>query len=152
MDLRVAVLARASDHAWTLSSPQQRTGSRLPLSVEGAVFTHRQVVAFLTKVGARPHEQLFMVGTMRLMTVDAIFADGRVFPEERPPLFGVAGVADVVDGIGVQQGTGRRAVRVVAVDAGHLAFGQRHVRTLSEFGTLLLVTLGSSLGDALPGQ
>ena len=27
MDLRVAVLAGTPDHAWTLSSPQQRTGS-----------------------------------------------------------------------------------------------------------------------------
>ena len=103
MDLRVAVLARAPDHAWTLSSPLQRTGSRLPVPVERAVMTYREVVALLAEVGTRPHEQLVMVGTMRLMTVDAALADRRMFPEERPPLFGVAGVADVVDGIGVQQ-------------------------------------------------
>ena len=147
----MAVLARAPDHAWTLSSPLQRTGSRLPVPVERAAMTYREVVALLAKVGTRPHEQLVMVGTMRLVTVDATLADRRVFPEERPPLFGVAGVADVVDGIGVQQGTGRRAVRVVAVDAGHLALWKRHVRTLAELRTLLLVTLEAGLGDALPG-
>src|SRR5687767_5410478 len=145
MDLRVAVLAGARDHAWTLSPPQQRTGSRLPFPIERAAMPHRQVVALLTKVGTRPYQQLVMVGTMRLVTVDTTLADGRVFPEERPPLFGVAGVADVVDGIGVQQGTGGRAVRVVTVDAGHLAFGQRHVRTPAELGPLLFVTLEAGL-------
>src|SRR5688572_3408640 len=49
MDLRVAVLAGAPDHAWTLSSPQQRSGSRLPVAVERGVMTDRQVVALLTK-------------------------------------------------------------------------------------------------------
>ena len=81
----MAVLAGAPDHAWTLSSPQQRTGSRLPVAVEDAVMTYRQVVALPTKVGTRPYEQLVMVGTMRLMTVEAAPADRRVFPEERPP-------------------------------------------------------------------
>src|SRR5688572_11695625 len=152
MDLRVAVLARARDHAWTLSSPLQRPGSRLPVPVERAAMTDRQVVALLTKIGTRSHEQLVMVGTMRLVTGDATLANGCVFPQERSPLLGVAGVANVVDGIGVQQGSGRRAVRVVAVDAGHLAFGQRHVRTPAELGTLLLVTLEAGLGDVLPRQ
>src|SRR5262245_31918368 len=110
--------------------------------------TDRQVVALLTKVGTRPYEQLVVVRTMRLVTVDTTLANGRVLPEERPALFGVAGVADVVDGIGLQQRSRRRAVRVVAVDARHLALGQRHVRALAELCTLLLVTLVAGLGDA----
>src|SRR5262245_16926380 len=106
---------------------------------------YRQVVALLTQVRTRPDEQLVMVGTMRLMTVETTFADRRVFPEERSPLFGVTGVANFVDGIRVQERAGGRAVRVVAVDAGHLAFGQRHVRTPTELGTLLLVALVAGL-------
>ena len=102
---------------------------------------YRQVVALLTQVRPCPNEQLVVVRTMRLMTVETTFADGRVFPEERPPLFGVAGVADFVDGVRVQERASRRAVRVVAVDARHFAFGQRHVRTPAELGALLLVTL-----------
>ena len=145
MDLRVAVLAGTTDHAWTLSSPLQRSGSVLPFATEGAVVTHSQVVALLTKIRTRPHEQLVMVGSMRLVTVDATLADRGVLPEERPPLFGMARVADVVDGIGDQQGTARRAMRVVAVDARHLAFGQRHVRTPAELGALLLVALEAGL-------
>src|SRR5262245_8084396 len=107
MDLRMAVLAGAPDHAWTLSSPLECTGSRLPIPVERAVMTHRQVVTLLTKVRTRAHEQLVVVGTMRLMTVEAALADRRMFPEKRTPLLGVAGVAHVVDGIGVEESTGR---------------------------------------------
>lgn len=112
---------------------------------------YRQVVALLTQVRTRPDEQLVMVGTMRLMTVETTFANRRVFPEERAPLFGVTRVTNLVHGIEIQKSAGRRAVRVVAVDAGHLAFGQRHVRTLAKLGALLLVTLETGLRDALPG-
>ena len=145
MDLRVAVLAGAPDHAWTLSSSLQRTGGRLPVPVERAVMTDRQVVALLAQVRARPDEQLVMVGTMWLMAVQTAFANWRVFPEKRSPLLGVACVAHVVDGIRVQERARRRAVRVVAVDAGHLAFGQWHVRAPAELGALLLVTLDAGL-------
>ena len=82
-----------------------------------------------------------MVGTMRLMAVETTFADRRMFPKEGPPLFGVTRVANLVHRIEVQERAGRRAVRIMAIDAGHLAFGQRHVRTPAELGALLLVTL-----------
>jgi hypothetical protein len=141
MDLRVAVLTGTPDDARTLSSSQQRTGSRLSVSVECAVMAYRQVVALLTQIGTRPDEELVVVGTMRLMTVETTLADGRVFPEERSPLFGVTRVANLVHGIEVQKSAGRLAVRAVAVDAGHLSFGQRHVRTPAKLGALLLVTL-----------
>src|SRR6188474_2626430 len=114
--------------------------------------TYRQVVALLTQVRTRPDQQLVVVGTMRLMTVETTLADGRVFPEERSPLFGVTRVTDLVHGIEVQQGAGRRAVRVVAVDARHFSFRQRHMRSPAKLGALLLVTLVTGLGDALPGQ
>jgi len=103
MDLRVAVLTGAADHARTLSSSQQRTGRRLSVPVERAVMADRQVVALLAQVRTRPHEQLVMVGTMRLVTVDAVLADGRMFPEKRPPLLRVTRVAETVDGIRVQE-------------------------------------------------
>lgn len=141
MDLRVAVLTGAPDDARTLSSSQQRTGSRLSVSVERAVMAYRQVVALLTQIRTRPDEELVVVGAMRLMTIETAFPDRRVFPKERSPLFGVARVANVVDGVRVQQSAGRRAVRVMAVDARDLSFGQRHVRTPAELGALLLVTL-----------
>ena len=107
--------------------------------------TYRQVVALLTQVRTRPDEELVVVGPMRLMTVQTVLTHGRVFPEERPPLFGVTRVAGFVDGVGVQESTCRRAVRVVAVDAGQLSFGQRHVRTPAELGALLLVALVTGL-------
>src|SRR5262245_45814579 len=121
MNLGVAVLAGPPDDARTLSSSQQRTSGRLAVAVERAVVPHRQVVALLAEVGTRRHEQLVMVRPMRLMAVDATLADGRVLPEERPSLLGVAGVADLVDRVGVQQGARGRAMRVVAVDARQLS-------------------------------
>src|SRR5688572_33336258 len=81
----MAVLARAPDHARTLSSPLQRTGGRLAVPVERAAVPDRQVVTLLAQIGPRPYQQLVMVGAMRLVTVDAALADGRVLPEERPP-------------------------------------------------------------------
>ena len=97
MYLRVTVLTGAPDDAGTLSSSQQRAGGCLPVPVERAVMTDRQVVALLAQVRTRTDEQLVVVGTMRLMTVHTALADRRVFPKERPPLFGVARVTDVVD-------------------------------------------------------
>ena len=152
VDLRVAVLAGASDDAWALASAEQRAGSRLSVAVERAVVAHSEVVALLAEIRPRRDEQLVVVGPMRLMTAEATLTDRRVFPEERPAFFGMAGVADVVDRIGVQEGTRRRAMRVVTVHAGHLSLGQRHVRTPAELGALLRVALRAGLRDALAGQ
>ena len=58
---------------------------------------------------------------------------------KRPALFGVAGVAGVVDGIfGDQLGSGG-TVNIVAIRTGHLALGNRMVGWLAKLGTLLLV-------------
>ena len=69
-----------------------------------------------------------VVGTVRVMTVGAIFPDGRMLPQEWAALFGVAGVAGLVHGGSLQEFGPIRTVRVVAAGAIHFPFADRHMR------------------------
>ena len=106
----MAVLARTPDHARALPAAEKRTSCRLAVPVEGAVVTDRQVVALLAEIRSRGDQQLVVVGSVRLMTVRAIFANRRVLPQHRPALLGVTRVTDVVDGIGDEERSRRRAM------------------------------------------
>ena len=108
----------------------------------------RDVVALLTKEGARGLQKFVVIGSMRMMAGHAIFPHRRVLPNKRPAFFGVALVTGVVDRIRFHQHFGRRAVRVVTIDAGNFSFRQRHVRALVEFGTLLTVAGLAGFVDA----
>jgi len=73
-----------------------------------------------------------------------------MFEQEWSALFRVAAVTKLVDAVGLEQRVGGRTVRVVAIDATHLAFQQRHVRALVELSALCLVAGKTSLADGFP--
>src|SRR5262245_48872838 len=147
----MTVLARAANHTRALPSAGESAGSRLAVTVEGTGVDPR-VVALLAEIRSRGDQQLVVVGSVGLVAVDAVLADRRVLPQHRAALLRVARVADVVDRIGVEERSGRRPVGIVAVDARHLALGQRHVRALAELRALLPMALVTRVRDALPRQ
>lgn len=104
---------------------------------------------WLAQEGAWGRQQLFLIRAVRAVAVEAAFAYRGVFPDEGAALLLVAAVAGLVHRIRLEQGLRRRAMRVVAIDAGHLPFGQGHVRALAELHALLLMTAVASLGNAV---
>ena len=89
---------------------------------------------------------------MRVVAIQATLAYRGMFKNERPTLLGMTLETHLIDGICLEQGIGRTAVRIVAVTAGHLAFEQGHVRPLVEFDALLLVTAKTGFVNGLLGQ
>ena len=65
-------------------------------------------------------QKLGIVRAVRRVTVQAIFADWRMVPEKRPPLFCMAGVAEIIDGILREHLTRLPTMRVVAGSAADL--------------------------------
>ena len=103
-------------------------------------------VALRAKPRPRNLQQVLVDRAVRVVTVQAIFPDRRVFEQERSALFGMTLVAGVVDRGGPQQRFIRRAVRLMAVGADHLAFAQRHVRRAGHLRAPVLVALEAGLG------
>src|SRR6185312_183552 len=83
---------------------------------------------------------------VRVVAVRAVLAHRLVVVHERAALLHVARVAGVVDGVALHERGPGRAVRVVAVGARHLPFGDRMVRGLVDLGALLLVAVEAHLG------
>src|SRR5271156_6209182 len=81
------------------------------------------------------------------MTIEAALAHGRVLEQEGPTLLCMALIAGFVDRIGLEQGSGQRAVRVVAIVAAHLSFRQGHVRAAIELQADVLVALRAGVAD-----
>ena len=78
-------------------------------------------------LGRETFGQVLIDRAVRVVTVQAIFPNRRMFEQERSALLGVTFVASVIDGGFFPQAFGGRAVRLMAICAGHLAFAQRHV-------------------------
>ena len=57
---------------------------------------HMNVALLAQQMNTR-RQKLGIARTMRRVTIQAIFADGRMFPEKRPPFFGMAGVTHIID-------------------------------------------------------
>src|SRR6476659_8049526 len=68
----------------------------------------RRIVALLAEPRLRDLEQLLVGGAVRVVAVRAALDHRRMLPHERPALFGVAGVADLVDGAGDEELVVRR--------------------------------------------
>jgi len=152
VDLRVAVLAGPSDDALTGRAPELGRARGLTGVVERARMADRWAVALLTKLGPGTGQQLVVVRAMGVMAVHAVFPHRRVFPEHGAALLGMTGVAHDVHAIRLEQWPGRAAMGVMAIDAGHLAFRQRHVGALPELGALLLVAGLAGFVDGALGQ
>ena len=102
-------------------------------------------VTLLAQERQRRDEQLLVIRAVRLVAVQAALAHRRVLPQERAALLRVTAGAELIHVVAAQQRIGRRAVRVVTVDAGDLPLEQRHVRALAELGALRGVTAEAGL-------
>lgn len=85
-------------------------------------------------------KQIVGDGTMGTVTFRAVVHEVRVFIRKRPLLIGVALDAYVMDRILSQVMIGKTAVRVMAVCAGDLAFGNRVMARKGKFSLDLMMT------------
>ena len=143
MDLGVASLATTADQSFV----RRRAAGQIWNSGQHVLMGAARVT-LLAQERARGNEQHFLVGTMRLVAVETVLANRRMLPDERAALFGVAGIADVIHRVRIEHRSGRRAMRVVAAFAGHLALRQGHMRAFAELGALLLMAGVAGLGNA----
>src|ERR1700677_2787590 len=81
------------------------------------------------------------------MTIEAALAHGRVLEQEGSALLRMALIAGFVDRVGLEQGIGQRAVRIVAIIAAHLSFRQWHVRAAVELQADVPVALRAGGAD-----
>lgn len=102
------------------------------------------VVALLAQPRLTDLEEADIVAPVRLMTVEAAFANWGVFPQERAPLVGVTPVATLVDAVFRDEFLGDCPVHVMTTGTLELAFPDRHV------GPVHL--LGNERGMALLAQ
>src|SRR6266498_2509976 len=84
---------------------------------------HMDMALLAQQMNARG-EKLGIARTMRRVTIQAIFADGRMVPEKRPPLFGMAGVTHIIDGNIHEHLAPLAAMRIVAGRAADLHVAQ----------------------------
>ena len=82
-------------------------------------------MTLLTEQGRPPGQHGRMVAAMSLVTERTLLGDRRVLPKVGTALFSMAGVAIVIDVVGIEQKIAVAVVHVMAVAAGHLAKPQR---------------------------
>ena len=75
------------------------------------------------------NKKFFVIRTMRRMTIQTIFADRRMLPEERSSFFRMARIALFIYRIRDDQLWSDRAMRVVTIAAGHQTFTDRVMRS-----------------------
>jgi hypothetical protein len=86
------------------------------------------VMTGLADFGRLVGEEFGMITPMRDVTGQAVFLDGRVFPEEGPPPFRMALVAEFVCGIRRDHLGAESAMNVMAIRTFYLSFSDRVVR------------------------
>lgn len=91
-----------------------------------------------------------MLGPVRLVTVQTVFPNRRMFPEERTSLFRVTGITIFIGGILRQKFGSRAPVRVMTVGADHLTLAERHMRGthILRFPELMTLKAGFQLVSA----
>lgn len=96
-------------------------------------------VAALAQEGWPALQQTSVGRAMRVMAIAAILINRLVVMHKGTTLLHVAGVAGVHYAVALHQARANRSVWIVAIGAGHLAFGHRVMRSLIEQITLLFV-------------
>lgn len=113
-------------------------------------------VALLTQQMNALGQKLGIARTMRRVTVQAILADRRVFPEKWTPFFGMAGVTHIIDGQIYEHLARLPAMRIVAGSTAdlHVAkFGAEQMGgALEKIFSLLKVASETSFFDRETGQ
>jgi len=84
-------------------------------------------MAIVAKVRSLLFQQLVVIPAMGDVAAHAIFRNWGMLVQERAALFGVALVAEIVDGVGFQALAAERSMRVMTIAAGNLAFLDRMV-------------------------
>ena len=77
-------------------------------------------MALLAKQMTASGQKLWVVRTMRRVTVHAILADRRMIPEKRTPFFGMAGITDIIRRMIHEHLPALPAMRIVAGSAADL--------------------------------
>ena len=85
-------------------------------------------VATLTEQRLPDGQHVLVDAAVRGMAVEAVHHCGRVQPQERTALFGMASIADLIDSRRSQLLGIRTAMRIVAIGAHHQTFAHRHMR------------------------
>src|SRR3990172_3275066 len=109
-------------------------------------------VALLAEPWFGDLEELLVVGSVGLVAVGAALRRRRMLPEEGAALLRMAGVAVLVNGVGLEELLRRRAVGVVAGHAVHLPFPERHVGRAHELGLALEVALPAGFDHSGLGE
>ncbi len=92
-----------------------------------------------------------MVGAVRIMAIQAALLNRGMAKNKRTALIGMTLKANLIDRILFQERIRRTAMRIVAVAATHLTLEKRHMRALTEFYTLLLMTPETRIMNCLFG-
>lgn len=130
----MAIRATSSEHL-LCGSVGRHTGTL----IEGGRM-ESLAMALLAEPWLTHTQHAWLVGAVRIVAIGAILTHRLVFPQERSAFFLMALVTGLVDGIlGELIGTGR-AVRIMAVGAGHLAFPDRVVRSFVDLCAFVLMT------------
>lgn len=103
-------------------------------------------MALLAQLRGLAVEQRGVVRAMHLVTQGAVLRDGVVFPQKRPALLCMAGVAVLVHRQLLQGSRAGTAMRIVTVAADHLALPDRMPGGPESLGTDILVTAETDLG------
>jgi len=77
-------------------------------------------VALLAQLMGAPTQQTNVVGTMWVMTGEAVLLDGRMFPKQRPALLSVTFITDVVGRSSEEHLAALSSVRIMTGGAVHL--------------------------------
>ena len=104
-------------------------------------------MALLAQERNRRDQQCVLIRAVRRVAVEAVLANGCMLEQERTALLGMALIARLVDRIGLEQRASQGAMRIVAIVAAHLPFGQRHVRAAIELQADIPVTLRTRIVD-----
>ena len=137
-------MVRAMYHGVTVRAlpAQELLGGTTRRETRAAVECGRVIglaVALLAQERLPDLQHAGLVGAVRVMAIGAVFRYRLMFPQERTALVGVALIAGLIDRMFLQVGGRRRAMRVMAVGADHLALPDRVVRDLVAVRSLILV-------------
>ena len=91
-------------------------------------------------------QQAFCRCSMWIVTVGAVIIDRFVTMHKGTAFFHMAGVAGFIDAIALHEFRSNRTMRIMAIGAGHLAFGNRVMRRTADLRALFLVAGKTHIG------
>ncbi len=99
------------------------------------------VMTVLTEIRHPLCQQLAVPAAVRIVTGSAVLFDRRMLPNKGSALLCVAGVAKLVAAVGAQHALFHRAMWVVAISTGNLAFDDRVMRGFVDIAADIFVAV-----------